>query len=95
MWRAFVRSGRLGPGCLVLRSDTRENLVGKNGVMTVAPSLFGSIFARSNFLGFCAWLRLPAVHLDLRASPSRVQIGIPGLGEDRSGCEKTVRSLKC
>jgi hypothetical protein len=34
MWRALVRSGRLGSGCLVLRADTRENPVGKNGVMT-------------------------------------------------------------
>jgi hypothetical protein len=41
MWRAFVGSCWLGSGCLVLRADTRENPVGKNGVMTVAPSLFG------------------------------------------------------
>ena len=34
-WRAFVKSGRLGLGCLVLRADTRENLAGKNEVMTV------------------------------------------------------------
>jgi hypothetical protein len=34
-------SDRLGSGCLVLRADTRENPGGKNGVMTVAPSLFG------------------------------------------------------
>ena len=40
-WRALVGSGRLGSGCLVLRADTRENPGGKNGVMTVAPSLFG------------------------------------------------------
>uniref|UniRef100_A0A2N9EA97 Aminotransferase-like plant mobile domain-containing protein n=1 Tax=Fagus sylvatica TaxID=28930 RepID=A0A2N9EA97_FAGSY len=26
-WKAFVRSGRLGSGCLVLRADTRENPV--------------------------------------------------------------------
>jgi hypothetical protein len=37
----FVGSCGLGPGPLVLRADTRENPVGKNGVMTVAPSLFG------------------------------------------------------
>ena len=36
-WRAFVGSGRLGSGCLILRADTRENPVGKNGVMTVLP----------------------------------------------------------
>jgi hypothetical protein len=41
MWRDFVGSCWLGPGCPVLRVDTRENPVGKNGVMTVAPSLFG------------------------------------------------------
>jgi hypothetical protein len=41
MWRAFVGSGRLGSGCLVLRTYNRENPVGKNGVMTVARSLFG------------------------------------------------------
>jgi hypothetical protein len=34
MWRALVGSGRLGSGCLILRADTRENPVGKNGVMT-------------------------------------------------------------
>jgi hypothetical protein len=34
------------------------------------------------------------VCLGLRASPSGVQMGIPGLGEDRSGCEKTIRGLK-
>ena len=40
MWRGFVGSCWLGPGCPVLRADTRENPVGKNGVMTVASSLF-------------------------------------------------------
>ena len=34
MWRAFVGACWLGSGCLVLRADTRENPVGKNGVMT-------------------------------------------------------------
>uniref|UniRef100_A0A2N9HGD5 Uncharacterized protein n=1 Tax=Fagus sylvatica TaxID=28930 RepID=A0A2N9HGD5_FAGSY len=34
IWRAFVGSGRLGSGCLVLHADTRENPVGKNRVMT-------------------------------------------------------------
>jgi hypothetical protein len=34
MWRAFVGSGRLGSGCLVLHAYTRENPGGKNGVMT-------------------------------------------------------------
>jgi hypothetical protein len=34
MWRALVRSGQLGSGCLVLRADTRENPGGKNEVMT-------------------------------------------------------------
>uniref|UniRef100_A0A2N9G4E7 Uncharacterized protein n=1 Tax=Fagus sylvatica TaxID=28930 RepID=A0A2N9G4E7_FAGSY len=38
MWRAFVGSGRLGSGCLVLHAYTRENPVGKNGVMTHEPS---------------------------------------------------------
>jgi hypothetical protein len=37
MRRALVGSDRLGPGCLVLRADTRENPGGKNGVMTVFP----------------------------------------------------------
>jgi hypothetical protein len=41
MRRGSVGSCWLGPGCPVLRADTRENPVGKNGVMTVAPSLFG------------------------------------------------------
>jgi hypothetical protein len=35
MWRGFVGSCWLGPSCPVLRADTRENPVGKNGVMTV------------------------------------------------------------
>jgi hypothetical protein len=35
MWRDFVGSCWLGPGCPVLRVDTRENPMGKNGVMTV------------------------------------------------------------
>ena len=39
MWRTFVRSGRLGSGCLVLRADARENPVGKNGVMTIGQVL--------------------------------------------------------
>ena len=39
--RSPVGSGRLGSSCPVLRVDTRENPVGKNGVMTVAPSFFG------------------------------------------------------
>jgi hypothetical protein len=34
------------------------------------------------------------VRLGLRASPSGVQMGIPGFGEGRSGCKKTVRGLK-
>jgi hypothetical protein len=41
MWWVPVGSGRLDLGCLVLRVDTRENPRGKNGVMIVAPSLFG------------------------------------------------------
>jgi hypothetical protein len=34
MWLALAGSGRLGSGCLFSRADTRENLKGKNGVMT-------------------------------------------------------------
>ena len=34
MWRALVGSGQLGSSCLILGVDTRENPVGKNGVMT-------------------------------------------------------------
>jgi hypothetical protein len=34
MRRALIGSDRLGSGCLVLRTDTRENPGGKNGVMT-------------------------------------------------------------
>ena len=34
MWRGFVGSCWIGPGCPILRADTRENPVGKNGVMT-------------------------------------------------------------
>jgi hypothetical protein len=35
MWRGFVGSCWLGPGYPVLCADTRENPVGKNGVMTL------------------------------------------------------------
>jgi hypothetical protein len=35
-----------------------------------------------------------SVRLGLRASPSGVQMGIPGLEEDRTGCEKIVRGSK-
>ncbi len=35
MRRSVVRSCWFGSGCPVLRTDTRENPVGKNGVMTV------------------------------------------------------------
>ena len=34
------------------------------------------------------------VHLDLRASPSGVQTDIPGVEEDRTGCEEAARDLK-
>jgi hypothetical protein len=34
MRRSVVGSCWFGSGCPVLRTDTRENLVGKNGVMT-------------------------------------------------------------
>jgi hypothetical protein len=34
MRRSVVRSCWFGSGCPVLRTDTRENPVGKNGVMT-------------------------------------------------------------
>jgi hypothetical protein len=34
MWRVPVKSNWLGPGCLVLRTNTRENPRGKNKVMT-------------------------------------------------------------
>jgi hypothetical protein len=40
MWRGVAGSCWLGPGRPVSRADARENPVGKNGVMTVAPSLF-------------------------------------------------------
>ena len=39
MWRGFVGSCWLGPGCPVLRADTRENPVSKNGVMTGGKSV--------------------------------------------------------
>jgi hypothetical protein len=39
MWRSVVRSRWLGPGCPVLSTDTRENPVGKNGVMTDMPGI--------------------------------------------------------
>ena len=35
-----------------------------------------------------------AVHLSSRASPFEVQIDVPGVGEDRTGCEKVVRGSK-
>ena len=42
MWRGFVGSCWLGPGYPVLRADTRENPVGKNGVMTVGAMTVGA-----------------------------------------------------
>ena len=42
MWRGFVGSCWLGPGCPVLCVDTRENPVGKNGVMTESVVDVGS-----------------------------------------------------
>jgi hypothetical protein len=39
MRRALVGSDRLGSGCLVLRTDTRENPGGKNGVMTTLSQI--------------------------------------------------------
>uniref|UniRef100_A0A2N9HUX7 Aminotransferase-like plant mobile domain-containing protein n=1 Tax=Fagus sylvatica TaxID=28930 RepID=A0A2N9HUX7_FAGSY len=63
-------------------------------------SNFGSTLVKLGRLGSgCLVLRAdtrenPGVCLGLRASPSGVQMGIPGLGEDRSGCEKTIRGLK-
>ena len=58
MWRALVGWGQLGSGCLVLRANTRENPGGKNGVMTVAPSLFGVSWhkecrIKNKWLDFC------------------------------------------
>ena len=58
MWRALVGSGRLGLGCLILRVDTQENPGGKNGVMTVAPSLFRVSWhkerrTKNKWLDFC------------------------------------------
>ena len=38
MWRGFVGSCWLDPGCPVLRANTQENPVCKNGVMTVRVS---------------------------------------------------------
>jgi hypothetical protein len=37
----FVGSYGLGPGRPAMRADTRENPVGKNGVMTAPSSPFG------------------------------------------------------
>jgi hypothetical protein len=34
MWWVPIGSDRLSPGCLILRADTRENLRGKNRVIT-------------------------------------------------------------
>ena len=35
-----------------------------------------------------------AVHLDLRASPSGVQMDIPSVEKDRTRCEEVVRGSK-
>ena len=40
MWRGFVGSCWLCSGCLILHADTRENPVGKNGVMTVVNIVY-------------------------------------------------------
>ena len=50
------------------------------------PARIFSVFVFS--YGCCA------VRLDLRASPSEVQMDIPGVEEDRTGCEEVARVLK-
>ena len=57
MWRGFVGSCWLGSGCLVLRVDTRENPVGKNGVMInmVRCDLVQKFKPKTCFLG---WTKL-------------------------------------
>jgi hypothetical protein len=47
MWRGFIGSCWLGRGCPVLRADTRENPVGKNGVMTHMNIRSGTTFDKS------------------------------------------------
>ena len=93
-WRAFVRSGRLGSGYLVLRVDTRENLVGKNGVMTVAPSLFGvswhkERWTKNKCLDFCplgfSWLPYPST-----VAVQFISVHVPVL----SGSERTFQGLR-
>jgi hypothetical protein len=53
----FVGSYGLGPGRPAKRADTRENPVGKNGVMTGPSWLYGEfggkIVADENFTQFC------------------------------------------
>ena len=58
MRRALDGSGWLSSGCLVLHANTRENLGGKNRVMTVALSLFGVSWhkerrTKNKWLDFC------------------------------------------
>ena len=45
----LLGSNRLNVGCLVLHAGTRENLVGKNRVMTVAPSLFVVVWHKEHW----------------------------------------------
>jgi hypothetical protein len=72
MWWILVGSDRLGPGCLVLRVDTREKSGGKNRVMTsIAPltrvSSSGMVklffFFCLIFWGLVFWLAILYLHL--------------------------------
>uniref|UniRef100_A0A2N9I2Q2 Uncharacterized protein n=1 Tax=Fagus sylvatica TaxID=28930 RepID=A0A2N9I2Q2_FAGSY len=94
MWRALVGSGRLGSGCLVLRADTRENPGGKNGVMTVAPSLFGVSWhkgcqTKNKWLDFCP-LRFSRFPYPSMVAVQFASVRVPVL----SGSERTFQGLR-
>ena len=92
MRRTPVKSILLGSDYLILRVDTRENLGGKNRVMTVAPSLFGISWHKERwtknkmtrflltriFSVFMPIYGCCAVRLGLRANLFGFQTGIPG-----------------
>jgi hypothetical protein len=53
----FVGSYGLGPGRPAMRADTRENPVGKNGVMTWGIFfIFIIIVSGTNFLKIMGWV---------------------------------------
>ena len=69
MWWVRVGSNWLGPSCLVLCADIRENFEGKNGVMTVGEAEILTITITEEALHLLpSTLTLPILHLSTTVS---------------------------